>query len=333
MKRRRSMLVLLAAAAACRPGPAEAPITLKFCAPPLSEAPRARAAERFRQLAEERTQGRVRVELYPGSTLYAPKDQLEALQLGAVQMVAISLHNLAALGLRDFEAFELPYLFDSYEALHRVTDGPVGTALLAKLREKGIHGLGFWDIGFKQLTANRPLHGPEDARGLTIRTSYSRISDREVRALGATPQPTTFADIREGVGAGTLDGTELTAQLVEIHQVDEVQKYMTLSNHGYMGSALVVNRRFWERLPANVRSALEDAARDATAFNNEAARRAEVDAMRSLAARGRIRLIALSAGERRRWKQALMAVHRDSESEIPADTLASLYRATGFKAE
>lgn len=333
MKRIRARLALAAVIAAVHMPAlaADPPIVLKFSLRAQPRAPGGQAAERFRQLAEQRTNGQVQVQVYAGSSLYGPEDELEALQLGAVQMVVASLRNLSALGLSDFDALELPYLFDSYDALHRVTDGPAGAALLGKLANSGMLGLAFWDMGFKQLTANRPVRSPEDARGLSVRTTYSRISDLEVRVLGASPQPIAFADLREALAADAVDGTELVPQLIDASRLDDVQKYMTLSYHGYLGSVLVVNRRFWQRLPASVRTSLESAARDATAFANEAARSEESHALRAIAARGHMQLITLDARQREEWKRVLLDVHRQSQALIPADTLSSIYQASGFK--
>lgn len=309
------------------------PIVLRFNLTVPEDSPRGRAAERFKELAEARTHGGVHVELFPNGTLYGARDELEALQLGAVQMACAGFNSFSALGLSDFDAFELPYLFDSYDTLRRVTDGPVGASMLAKLREKGIEGLGFWDLGFKQMTANRPLRLPEDVRGLSIRTRYSRVSEMELRALEAIPKPMGFVETREALGAGALDGTEFTAHLIDLYRLDEVQSYLTISNHAYIGSALVVNRRFWERLPRDIRAALAGAAREATIFANEAAEKEENEALSALRARGHIQIIVLTASERRRWKQALMPVHRESEDRISAETLAAIYSAAGFSPE
>jgi C4-dicarboxylate-binding protein DctP len=306
------------------------PIAIRFSMVASENSPRGRAAQKFKDLVEVRTGGRARVEIFFDSTLYAQRDELQALQLGAVQVVCANLHAFGSLGLSDFEAFELPYLFDSYASLRRVTNGSVGARLLDQLREKGIEGLGFWDVGFKQLTANRPLRVPEDAHGLSIRITYSRVSDLEVRVLGAIPQPISLADTRDALGSGAVDATELPAHLIDANRFDEVQPYLTISNHAYVGSALVVNRRFWERLPGDLRSAVADVARQATAFANAAAEKEDVDAVAALEARGRMRVLTLSDAERRRWKQALMPVHRDSEDHIPAQTLHAIYSAAGF---
>jgi len=306
------------------------PIEVRFSIGASEESPRGRAAQAFKRIVETRTKGRAKVEIFFDNTLYAQRDELEALQLGAVQVVCASLHTFSALGLGDFEAFELPYLFDSYEAVRRVTDGPVGARLLGLLRDKGIEGLAFWDIGFKQLSANRPLRLPEDARGLSIRTTYSRMSDMEVRALGAIPQPMSLPETRETLGSGALDATELTVPLIEANRLDDVQSYLTLTSHAYLGSALVVNRRFWDRLPGDVRAAFADAAREATAIANAAARKQEADSLAALRARDRIRIIALSDAEKRRWKQALLPMYRSSENRLPAETLRAIYSAAGF---
>ena len=307
---------------------------VRFSTSVREDSPRGRAALAFKQVAEARTEGRVRVEIFFDDMVYTTqRDELQALQLGALQVVCANLHFLSALGLTDFEAFELPYLFDSYEAVRRVTDGPAGTHLLGQLRDKGIEGLAFWDVGFKQMSANRPLRVPEDARGLSIRTMYTRVSDMEVRALGAIPTPMSLAQTRQALGAGTLDATELTAELIDMNRLDELQRYLTLSHHAYLGSALVVNRRFWDRLPADIRAALAEAARESAAIANAAARKQEAESVAALRARGRIEIITLTDVEKRRWKQALLAVHRNSESRIPANTLRAIYGAAGFSAE
>ena len=327
------MLAICFAVIASAVATAAPPIVVRFNLDAAEDSPRGRAAEKFKQLAEAATHGGVRVELFTNGTLYGARDELEALQLGAVQMACPSLNSFSALGLSDFDAFELPFLFDSYDAVRRVTDGPVGASMLATLRQKGIEGLGFWDLGFKQITANRPVRLPEDLRGLTIRTTYSRVSEMELRALGAVPKPMGFADTREALSRGELDGTELTTHLIDKLRLDEVQRYVTLSNHAYLGSALVVNRRFWEKLPADVRAALAGAAREATIFANEATKKADNDAVAALRARGRIQVLELTDLELRRWKQVLMLVHRQSNDRISPETLGAIYHAAGFSPE
>jgi C4-dicarboxylate-binding protein DctP len=332
-RRKLALAMLAAAIPRTARGAAVAPINMRFSVGAREDSARSRAAKAFKELVEARTHGRVQVDLFLEGSLYAQRDELEALQLGAVQVVAPTFYTLAVLGLTDFEAFELPYLFDSYEAVHRVTDGPVGARLLGELKDKGIEGFAFWDVGFKQMTAQRPLHAPEDVRGLSIKTTYTRVSDVTLRALGAVPKPMSLSETRDAVTSGVVNGAELPTPLIDVGRLDEFQAYLTLTNHGYLGSALLMNRRFWERLSGEIRAGIAAAAREATDFANAAAQKENADALAALKTRGRIAIVGLSAAERQRWKRALMAVHRDSAVRIPPQTLRAMYDAAGFAAE
>src|SRR5690349_10307189 len=167
---------------------AQQPIVIKFSHVVAVDTPKGKGAERFKQLAEERTQGRVKVEVYPNSTLFKDGEEMEALQLGSVQMLAPSLAKFGPLGVRDYEVFDLPYVFDGYADVHKVTDGPIGKALFKKLESKGIVGLAYWDNGLREMTANKPLRTPADFRGLKMRIQSSKVLDAQFRALGALPQ-------------------------------------------------------------------------------------------------------------------------------------------------
>src|SRR5437868_14109693 len=165
MKSRHLFLGLLALALAM-PALAQQPIVIKFSHVVAVDTPKGKGAERFKQLAEERTKGRVKVEVYPNSSLFKDGEEMEALQLGSVQLLAPSLAKFGPLGVREFEVFDLPYIFDSFAELHKVTEGPVGKTLFQKLEGKGITGLAFWDNGFKDFSANRSLKLPGDVKGV-----------------------------------------------------------------------------------------------------------------------------------------------------------------------
>lgn len=158
---------------------AQQPIVIRFSHAVAPDTPKGKAAERFRQLAEERTKGRVRVEIFPNSIRHSDRDELEALQLDAVQMLAPSLSKFGPLGVREFEVFDLPYIFPNRETLYRVMDGDIGRRLFAKLESRGILGLAYWDNGFKQMSANKPLRMPEDYKGLKFRIQSSKVLDRK----------------------------------------------------------------------------------------------------------------------------------------------------------
>lgn len=318
--------MLAAAGSAC----AEAPLVIKFSHVVAADTPKGKAAEYFRRLVETKTGGRVKVEVYPNSELYKDRDELEALQLGAVQMLAPSLAKFGPLGMHEFEVFDLPYLFDSYAALHKVTDGPIGRELLERLEAKGIKGLAYWDNGFKQMSANRPLRSPEDFRGLKMRIQASRVLDSQMRALGAVPIATSFADAYPVLQTGVADGTENPLSNLYTQRMHEVQKYLTLSDHGYLGYALIVNAAFWDRLPRDLRSTLDATVKDATRYANEIARQENEQALARVRASGRMQVLQLDAAEKARWVRALAGVHRENEARIGSALIRKIYRETGF---
>lgn len=308
---------------------AEEPIIIKFSHVVATDTPKGKAAEQFKKLAEERTHGRVKVEVYPNSQLYKDKEELEALQLGSVQMLAPSLAKFGPLGVREFEVFDLPYMFDSYDELHKVTEGPVGKQLMAKLDSKGIIGLAFWDNGFKVMTDNKPLREPADFRGQKMRIQSSKVLDAQFRALGAIPQVMAFSEVYQALQTGVVDGTENTPSNVYTQRMNEVQKYLTLSNHGYIGYAVIVNKKFWEGLPSDIRTTLEGAMRDATTYGNEIAKKENDDALEKIKATGKTEFITLTPEQKADWKKALSKVHKQQESRIGKDLIQAIYQATG----
>lgn len=310
------------------------PIIIKFSHVVAPDTPKGKGAEYFRKLAEERTKGRVKVEIYPNSQLYKDKEELEALQLGAVQMLAPSLAKFGPLGVKEFEVFDLPYIFPSIEVLRAVTEGPVGAGLLKKLEAKGIIGLGYWDNGFKIMSANRPLRRPEDFKGLKMRIQSSKVLDTEMRALGALPQVMAFSEVYQALKTGVVDGTENPPSNMFTQRMHEVQKHATISNHGYLGYAVIVNRKFWESLPSDLRATLEGAMAETTKYANAIAQAENNDAIKAMKASGKTEFYQLQPAEMEAWRHALLPVHRDMENRVGADLLEAFYREGaryGFK--
>lgn len=331
---RRQVLATTGAAAAALAAPAilraQAPIVIKFSHVVAPDTPKGKGAHHFKKLAEERTNGRVKVEVYPNSTLYKDREEVEALQLGSVQLLAPSLAKFGPLGVREFELFDLPCIFDGYADLHKITTGPVGAGLPKKLETKGIRGLAYWDNGFKVMSANRPLRKPEDFRGLKMRIRSSKVLESRMRALGAIPQVMAFSEVYQALQTGVVDGTENPPSNLYTQKMHEVQKYVTLSDHGYLGYAVITNRRFWDGLPAEIRTVLEGAMKDATRFANDIAKKENDDALEAVRKSGKSEIITLAADEKKAWKRALLKVHRENEERIGKDLIASVYKATGF---
>jgi len=303
------------------------PIVIKFSHVVAPDTPKGRAAEKFKQLAEEKTKGRVKVEIYPNSQLYKDREELEALQLGSVQMLAPSMAKFGPMGAREFELFDLPFIFPNSAALHRVMDGDVGKKLFAKLDTKGVTGLAFWDNGFKQMSSNRPMHSVADFKGLKMRIQSSKVLDAQMKTLGATPQVMAFSEVYSALQQGVVDGTENPVSNFYTQKMNEVQKHMTMSNHGYLGYAVVTNKKFWDELPADIRSALTAAMKEATEFERDIAQKDNDDALEKVRAAKSTEVYALTENERAEWRKALMPVHAEFESVIGKDLIQSAYDA------
>jgi C4-dicarboxylate-binding protein DctP len=328
-RRRLLGLALCAALTGARAGAeAQAPIVIKFSHVVADDTPKGQAAERFKLLAERLTGGRVRVEVYPNSQLYKDKEELEALQLGAVQMLAPSLAKFSPLGVKQFEAFDLPYIFPTKAALYAVTEGPIGRGLLQKLESKGITGLAYWDNGFKVMSANRPLRVPADFRGLKMRIQGSKVLDAQMRALGAIPQVLAFSEVYPALQARLVDGTENPPSNMLTQHMHEVQKYLTVSNHGYLGYAVIVNKKFWDGLPGDVRTALVQAMREATAFEKAIAQRDNDAALDAIRRSGKTKIHVLTAEEQAEWRRALLPVQQQVEDRIGRDLIDAINRTT-----
>jgi C4-dicarboxylate-binding protein DctP len=330
---RRALLASAIAAAfalAALPAAAQTPIVIKFSHVVAQSTPKGKGAEYFKKIAEERTKGRVKVEVYANSTLYKDNEEVDALQLGAVQMLAPSLAKFGPLGVREFEVFDLPYLFDNYDELHKVTRGPVGAALLKKLEPKGIIGLAYWDNGFKDMSANKPLHKPEDFRGLKMRIQSSKVLDAQMRALGASPQVMAFSEVYQALQTGVVDGTENPPSNLYTQKMYEVQKYLTISDHGYLGYAVIVNKKFWDGLPPDIRKILDQAMADATTYADDIAKKENDDALEAVKKSGKTQFITLTPEEKKAWKKTLVKVHEEAGSRVGKELIQSIYKETGF---
>ena len=309
------------------PAFAQDKIVIKFSHVVAPDTPKGKAAARFEELAEKYTDGKVDIEVYPNSQLYKDKEEMEALQLGAVQMLAPSLAKFGPLGVQEFEVFDLPYIFPSYEALHAVTNGEVGKALLAKLEDKGITGLAYWDNGFKIMSANSPLHTTDDFLGLKMRIQSSKVLEAEMNALGAVPQVMAFSEVYQALQTGVVDGTENPPSNMFTQKMNEVQKHATLSNHGYLGYAVIVNKKFWDGLPEDVRAGLEKAMVESTDYANSIAKEENDRALEAMKAAGTTEFYDLTDDQRAEWIAALVPVHDEMADRIGADTIAAVKAA------
>ena len=300
------------------------PIVIKFSHVVANDTPKGKAAERFKELAEKATKGRVKVELYPNSTLFKDKEELEALQLGAVQMLAPSLAKFGPLGVKEFEVFDLPYIFPGKDVLSNVTEGAIGKGLLKKLEPRGIIGLGFWDNGFKVMSANKPIRVPSDLKGLKLRIQSSKVLDAQMRTMGANPQVLAFSEVYQALQTGVVDGTENPPSNLFTQKMHEVQKHVTVTNHGYLGYAVIVNKKFWDGLPSDIRTELETAMKATTKYANAIAQQENDNALEAVKKSGKTTVYVLNDSERAQWRKALLPVQKEMEGRIGKELIADV---------
>jgi C4-dicarboxylate-binding protein DctP len=320
----------LTGAAFAQQNPASLPIVIKFSHVVAAETNKGKTAEYFKKVAEERTKGAVRVEVYANSVLYKDKEEMEALQLGAVQMLAPTPGKFGPLGAREFEVLDLPYLFDSLEDEHKVTQGAIGRQLLGKLEPFGIHGLAFWDNGFKEMTSNKALRTPADFKGQKLRIQSSKVIEAQMRAVDAIPQVMAFAELYQAMQTGVVDGQENPTNVIYPSKLYEVQKYLTLSDHGYHGYAVIVNAKFWAGLPPDIRAQLESAMKDASTFFNDGAKKENDEGLAAIRASGGTEIIVLTPEQKLAWKKAFIKVHTEMADRVGRPLIQAIYKETGF---
>jgi C4-dicarboxylate-binding protein DctP len=294
-----------------------------------SDTPKGQGAERFKAELESRSAGRIKVEVYPNSTLYKDKEELEALQLGAVQMLAPSLSKFGPLGARQFELFDLPYLFSDEAAFHRVVDGDVGKQLFSLLNTQGIQGLAYWSAGFHVYSANRALSLPKDLRGLKMRIASSKVLEASLHALGALPQVLAFSDVYQALQTGVIDGTENIPSSYTSQKWFEVQKYIAVTNHTHTGYAAIMNKTFWDNLPQDLKGHVNAAMAEATAHEEALVAKENDDALKTMQSSGKTQIKLLSAEEKAAWKTALAPVIDQMAPRIGDSYVQAARKAAG----
>ncbi len=302
-------------------------ITLRFSHVVAEETPKGLAANRFKALVEQRSGGRIGVQVFPNGQLYGDRDEMQALQLGAVDLVAPSLSKFGRIGLPEFEMFDLPFLFEELSDVRRVTQGPLGQRLLKGLERQGLVGLGFFDNGFKQMSANRPLLATADFIGLRMRVQASRVIAAQMRALGARPVTLAFSETRRALASGVVDGTENPVSNFWTQGMHEVQSDLSLTDHGYLGYAVVTNQRFWQHLKDTDRVLINQAMQESLVYANQIADAQNDQALLQLRQAGTTRIHTLTDGQRALLRQAVQPVQLSLEQRIGSTWMMFLREA------
>ncbi len=308
-----SASLLASRPALAQPGPA---LTIRLSHVVTEDTPKGLALKHFKNLVEQRSNARIQVLLYPDAELYGDHDEMQALQLGAVDMLAPSLSKFGRIGFPEFELFDLPFLFDEVSDVRRITQGPLGQRLLDRLSRQRLIGLGYFDNGFKQMSANHPLLEPANFVGLRMRVQASRVIAEQMRALGAQPVTLAFSETRRALAAGVVDGTENPISNFWTQDMHEVQTDLSLTEHGYLGYALVVNQRFWLSMTEPDRNLVGQAVREALIYGNTIADAENDKALAALRQAGTTRIHRPTPSQRARLRKAVEGVHQGLTKRI-----------------
>jgi C4-dicarboxylate-binding protein DctP len=314
-----------------KPGWAQSPVVIKYSHVVANDTPKGKGSLKFKELAEKYTNGKAKVEVYPNSSLYKDKEEIEALQLGSVQLLGPSTAKFAPLGVKEFEALDLPWLFKDDHVYDAAMKGEVGKFLFKKLEAKGIKGLGYWDNGFHMVSANRPLLNTTDFQGLKVRISGSKIADRYFRDLGSIPQIMAFSEVYQALQTGVVDGCENTPSNYVTQKFHEVQKHITVSYHAHLQYAVITNAKFWASLPADLREPLEKAMNEATDYTNGIAQKENEDALAEIKKSGKTELHYLTDAQKEAWRKAMAPTYTWAKGRVGQEVLDVVAKELGVK--
>ncbi|MCC7049366.1 MAG: TRAP transporter substrate-binding protein [Alphaproteobacteria bacterium] len=297
------------------------PIKIKFSHVVADATPKGEGALMFKREAEKRLAGKVVIEVYPNSSLFGDAKEMEALALGDVQIIAPSLSKFDKF-TKKLQVYDLPFLFDDINAIDRFQKGKIGQSLLEdSIKAKGYKGLAYWHNGMKQLSSNKAMRLPEDAKGLKFRIQPSNVLLAQFQALGANPQKMAFAEVYQALQVGTVDGQENTWSNIYSQKFHEVQKFISETNHGVIDYMVVANATFWDKLPADVRGELEKIMAEVTEKANKLASDFNEQDKQKIIAAGTSQIVKPTKEELAKWRAAMMPVYKQFESEIGKDLI------------
>ena len=288
--------------------------------------PKGIAASLLQERVNEEMDGTACMEVYPNSTLYNDDQVLEAMLQGDVQMAAPSLSKFEQF-TKVFRIYDLPFMFKNIEAVDAFQASDTGQEMMESMARRGLLGLGYWHNGMKQLSANKELREPKDARGLKFRVQASAVLDEQFKALRANPRKMSFAEVYQGLQTGVVNGAENPYSNIYSQKMHEVQKHITESDHGLLDYMLITNTKFWEGLPEDVRSELDEIIDEVTVEVNKQADDLNQKAKQDILAAGTTEILVLTPEERAKWREAMKPVWSKFENDIGADLIKAAEEA------
>ena len=302
------------------------PIVIKYSHVVADVTPKGQAALKFNELAEKKLPGKVQVQVFPNSQLFGDGKEMEALLLGDVQILAPSLAKFGKY-TKKLQIFDLPFLFNDIQAVDRFQASKEGQALLMSMEKKGIVGFGYLHNGMKQLSANKPLGSPEDAKGLKFRIQPSDVLEAQFKAVGGNPQKIAFAEVYQALQTGVVDGAENPWSNIYSKKFHEVQNYIMESNHGVLDYMVIANAKWWNGLPADVKKGLSEAMKESIVVGNKVAMEEDAAFRAKVIADKKARVLPMSQDHLNQWRTAMKPVWKKFEGEIGKDLIDAALKA------
>jgi tripartite ATP-independent transporter DctP family solute receptor len=291
-------------------------IVIYFSHVVAEDTPKGLAAQKFADLVEKKTNGRVKVEVFPNGSLYSDDEEIDALLRGDVQMIAPSLSKVTEL-IPEWQVLDLPFLFHDYSDVERTFTGEVGAQLLAMLDQKGIKGLALWSNGFKQMmSTTRPLIHLDDFRGLRFRIMPSAVIEKQFRLLGGEPIAVPFDHVYRSLEKHEFDGQENTISNIYSKGFYKFQPYITISNHGYLGYAVMMNKSFWESLPKDIQQKITEAIQETTKWNLRESQKQNELQLEKMKKNRNVYIYELSNEEKEKWKKKFAPLYQQFTEEF-----------------
>jgi C4-dicarboxylate-binding protein DctP len=306
---------------------AQTPIVIKLSHVVAENTPKGQASLKFKELAEKKLPGKVQVQVFPNSQLFGDGKEMEALLLNDVQIIAPSLSKFDRY-TKKIQVFDLPFLFKDAEAALKFENSKEGKALLKSMEDKGLLGLNYWGNGMRHFSANKDFRLPSDVKGLKFRIQASDVYEAMMKSLGANGQKMAFAEVYQALQTGVVDAQENSFSNTYSQKFHEVQKTIIESNHGILDYMVVVNAKWWNGLPADVKKGLSEAMDEATVFNNQIAKQKNDEARAAIEAAGKAKIVKLTDAQLAEWKKAMQPVYKQFEADIGVDLIKAAQAAS-----
>ena len=300
----------------------QAPIVIKLSHVVAENTPKGLASLKFKELAEKKLPGKVQVQVFPNSQLFGDAKELEALLLNDVQMINPSLSKFDRY-TKKIQVFDLPFIFKDAKAAADFQKSKDGQDLLKSMEDKGLIGLAYWHNGMKHFSANKEFRVPNDIKGLKFRIQASDVYESFMKALGANGQKMAFAEVYQALQTGVVDAQENTYSNMYSQKFHEVQKTIVETNHGILDYMVVVNAKWWNGLPADIKKGLSEALAEATIYNNKIGQEKNDEAKKLIMDSGKAKVVKLTDAQLTEWKKSVAPVYAQFEKDIGVDLIKS----------